>query len=85
MDKPKDPLTYLIQRLKNKKRKRFFLVGPPGSNVKQISLRLSQYFNSVMISVGDLLNKEIVKKTDLGQQIEEYIKNFVYVPDEIVV
>lgn len=61
------------------------MVGPPGSKVKEVALRLSQHFKATMISVGDLLKKEVVKKTDLGQQIEEYINNFLYVPDSIVV
>lgn len=38
-----------------------------------------------MISIGDLLKKEVIKKTDLGQKIEEYLKNYLYVPDSIVV
>ena len=45
---------------------------------------LGEHFDAVMISVGDLLKKEMVKKTVIGQEIEDYIKNFLYVPDSIV-
>lgn len=35
--------------------------------------------------MGDLLNKEVSKKTEDGQKIEEYIKETLYVPDDLVV
>jgi len=35
--------------------------------------------------VGDILKKEISKKSSLGMQIESSIKNFQYVKDEIVI
>jgi len=35
--------------------------------------------------VGDLLKKEVVKKTELGSQIEQFISEFLYVPDSVVV
>lgn len=36
-------------------------------------------------SVGDLLIKEINKKTDLGKTIDEYYRQLKYVPDDIVI
>jgi len=36
-----------------------------------------------MVSIGDLLTKEEVKRTSLGQEIDYYIKNNLYVPDNI--
>lgn len=49
-----------------------------------MALKLSEHFDAVMISVGDLLKKEMVKKTEMGQEIEEYLRNCTYVPDSIV-
>ena len=37
------------------------------------------------MSIGDLLKKEVVKKTDLGRQIEEFIIQKIYVPDSFVI
>lgn len=34
--------------------------------------------------MGDLLVKEVNKKTEIGEKIDKYIKNMLYVPDEIV-
>lgn len=36
------------------------------------------------MSVGDLLVKEVNKKTEVGEKIDKYIKNMLYVPDDIV-
>lgn len=37
------------------------------------------------ISVGDLLNKEIIKKSEFGKQIVEARKSYSYVKDDIVI
>lgn len=69
--------------------KRFIIVGPPGSNRKEIALSLNEYLSEDMslscISVGDLLNKEIQKKSELGQEIVESRKTYSYVKDETVI
>jgi adenylate kinase family enzyme len=43
------------------------------------------YTNFVTISVGDLLQKEITKKSDFGKRIFESRKKYKYVDDEIVI
>lgn len=64
-------------------------MGPPGSNRKEIALQLNEYLSETMnlscISVGDLLNKEIQKKSELGQEIVESRKTYSYVKDETVI
>ena len=43
-------------------------------------------FNKIeCISVGDLLQKEITKKSDFGKLIFESRKNYSYIQDEIVI
>lgn len=65
-------------------------MGPPGSKRKEIALSLSEYLSQdedqfVCISVGDLLIKEIVKKSEFGKHIVEARKSYAYVKDEIVI
>ena len=65
-------------------------MGPPGSKRKELALSLSEYLSSeessfICISVGDLLIKEISKKSEYGKQIVEARKHYGYVKDEIVV
>jgi DNA helicase TIP49 (TBP-interacting protein) len=49
------------------------IVGPPGSKRKEIALSLGEYLSEegenpfVCISVGDLLRKEIQKKSEFGK------------------
>ena len=41
--------------------------------------------NIVAISVGDLLQREITKKSDFGKRIYESRKKYAYIEDEIVI
>ena len=50
-----------------------------------MALELSDHLKITCVSVGDLLKKEISKKTPLGQEIENSIRNFSNVRDEIVI
>lgn len=68
------------------------LVGPSGSQRKEHALSLSEYFMDYhafeqfsVISVGDLLNKEVQKRSEYGREIEESRQTYSYVKDEIVI
>ena len=65
--------------------KKIFILGPTGSNSRELALELSDHLKFTCVSVGDLLKKEISKKTPLGQEIENAIRNFLNVRDEIVI
>lgn len=66
-------------------------MGPPGSKRKEIALSLAEYLSEdrengfVCISVGDLLRKEISKKSEFGKLIVESRRTYSYVKDEIVI
>jgi len=53
---------------------RIVLVRPPGSRGKEIALSLAEYLsengNFTCISVGDLVDKEITKRSAFGKEIE---------------
>jgi adenylate kinase len=59
--------------------------GPAGSNRKENALALAEYFGWACISVGDLLKKEVSKKTEHAAVIQEAFKLYRYVPDAIVI
>jgi adenylate kinase len=46
---------------------------------------LSEERSIVCISVGDLLNKEITKKSEFGKHIQESRRTYSYVKDDIVI
>jgi len=60
------------------------MCGPAGSNRKENALALAEYFGWGCISVGDLLKKEVSKKTEHAAVIQEAFKLYRYVPDAIV-
>ena len=91
-DLPKDPLEYMVKKLEDPERNlitaatRVLIMGPPGSNKKEVALSLAEHFNiNSCISIGDLLRKEISKKSDLGRRIAEARKSYSYVDDEIAI
>lgn len=53
-------------------------MGPPGSNRKENANVLAEYFNWKSISVGDLLKKEVSKKSEYGKAISDALKNYRY-------
>ena len=73
------------------------LVGPPGSKRKQVALGLSSFLSDPentsaaareiqCISVGDLIGRHVTQKNQqYGQSIEQALKTYSYVGDEIVI
>ncbi len=60
-------------------------MGPPGSSRKEHALALAGHFDWTCISVGDLLKKEVTKKSEYGKIIAKAQKVYEYPPDNIVV
>lgn len=56
----------------------------PGSETKELVLRIGEFFQAEVIVVGDLMNKEIMMRTAFGIQIKEFVEKMELVPDEIV-
>tara|TARA_B110000305_G_C18929519_1_gene398906 strand:- start:42 stop:443 length:402 start_codon:yes stop_codon:yes gene_type:complete len=65
--------------------------GDDNMNEEQykVALMLEQHLvdkgNIVAISVGDLLQREITKKSDYGKRIFESRKKYSYIEDEVVI
>lgn len=83
--KPNDPIDYLIKRLKTKDMKRIFITGSAGVKRSEVSLSVANHFDYEGISSGDLLRKELSKKSDKVKEIEPYLKLNKLVPDETVI
>jgi len=48
-------------------------------------LYLAEHFSWKCISVGDLLRKEVAKKTPTGRDITEQQKQYNYIDDSIII
>ena len=71
--------------------KRYVVVGPPGSQSHDISLRMIEQLNSKSggafecVNIGDRLMKELKSKRELGKRIHDSFQTHSYVDDEIVI
>jgi len=63
---------------------KLILLGPPGSGKGLFSQMLEDEYKIKHIATGNLLRKEINKKTKLGKSIEEIVKEGRLVPDDFV-
>lgn len=88
IDQPTDPVPFLLNLLQTPQTKRVFIMGPPGSKRKEHVLTIADIFEDFkyeVICVGDLLNKEVIMRSDLGDRIAEARKNYSYIDDDIVI
>ncbi|MBD3196003.1 MAG: adenylate kinase [Candidatus Lokiarchaeota archaeon] len=66
--------------------KNLIVFGPPGAGKGTFSAIIQQILpNIVHISTGDILRKNIKKKTFLGLKAEEYMNRGELVPDQVVI
>ncbi len=61
------------------------LFGPPGAGKGTQSEKISDKYNLVHISTGEVLRKAIEEKTSLGVLAASYIDDGNYVPDNIAI
>lgn len=60
-------------------------LGPPGSGKGTQASLLEKKFNYDIISIGDILRKNINENTELGIKAKEFVKNGKLVPDDLIV
>jgi adenylate kinase len=63
----------------------FLIFGPPGSGKGTQSVRLSEKFNLIHLSTGDMLRAEIAAGTELGKRMSLIMSKGELVPDEVVI
>lgn len=66
------------------KSKQLILLGPPGAGVEDQASALAKRWYVPHVSVGKLLREEVVKGTDLGNEVEPYVAAGEDVPDALV-
>jgi adenylate kinase len=68
INKPENPIDYLIERLKRKEVKRIFITGYSGTNRKSISLSIANALGYSCLSMDHLIEREISKKWKIQQR-----------------
>ena len=85
INKPENPVDYLIERLGRKDLKRIFITGYSGTNRKSISLALANSLGYSCLSMDHLLDREISKKMENAAKIEKNYNENRLVDDEIAI
>ena len=85
INKPENPIDYLIESLKKEETKRIFVTGYPGTNRKAVALSVAGYLGFSCFSVESILEMEIEKKLDNAHQIEKNYNTNTLVDDDIVI
>lgn len=85
INRPENPLDYLISRLKRKDAKRIFITGYSGTDKKKISLALANELGYSCLNMDHLIEREISKKLDNSQKIEKNYQENRAIDDEIAI
>jgi len=62
----------------------FSFFGPPGSGKGTLAERLSKELKFEVLSTGNLCRKHVSLQTDLGKQLDTYLKKGQLIPDDLI-
>ena len=85
INKPKDPIDFLINRLKRKTTKKIFITGFSGAGLKNVSLELANSLGFSCLNISHLLEREISKNNENSEKIKNNFENCRLVDDELVI
>ena len=85
INKPENPIDYLIERLGREETKRIFITGYPGTEHYNVSQSIAESLGYKCFDVNHLLEKEISKKLENAHQIEKNYNTNTLVDDDIVI
>jgi len=85
VNKPEDPLDFIVKSLSNQKSHRIFFMGMPGASKTENAMAIADYFQWRYISVADCLTREEAKKSEDGKRISDCFKQNKMVDDDIVI
>ena len=85
INKPENPVDYLIERLGRKDLKRIFITGYSGTNRKSICLALTNSLGYNCLSMDHLIEREISKKMENAGKIEKKYNENRLIDDEIAI
>jgi len=84
VDRPSDPLSYLVHKLEVTPARRVFLVGGAGSRKRAVGQELAQRFKLEFVSVGTVLKSEVARQSQKGEEILKCWRAGIYAPDHII-
>jgi len=65
--------------------RRIVIMGPPGSGKGTQAKIISEKYGIPHVSIGDILRDNILRKTELGALVKQYIDRGELVPDDLII
>ena len=85
VNKPENPIDYLIERLKRKTTKRIFITGTPGAGVDDICLALTNSLEYKCINMTQLIDNEISNESERVKKNKKNYNECRYIDDDIII
>ena len=85
INKPNDPIDFLINRLKRKATKKIFITGYSGAGLKNVSLELANSLGFSCLNISHILEREISRNSENSEKIKKNFENCRLVEDELVI
>ena len=85
VNKPENPIDYLIERLKRKTTKRIFITGTPGAGVDDICLALTNSLEYKCINMTQLIDNEISNESERVEKMKKNYNECRYIDDDIII
>ena len=85
IDRPKAPIDYLINKLKQSEKRRIFLSGPNGKQLKEVAANNAQKFGLKTLSMSEIVRSEVDQATETGKAIRAAWQQGTYVPDDVMI
>ena len=78
-------LSFLLEKVRSKKKLNAIIFGAPGSGKGTYSSRLQSKLGVDVIAMGDIFREIITEDSQLGKKVKGYVERGLLVPDDIVV
>ena len=85
INRPDNPIDYLISRLQRKTTKRIFITGTPGSGVNNICLALTNSLEYRCINMAQLIENELSNESERAERIKKNFNECRYIDDDIII
>eukprot|EP01112_Ceratiomyxa_fruticulosa_P015213 TRINITY_DN4450_c0_g1_i4.p1 TRINITY_DN4450_c0_g1~~TRINITY_DN4450_c0_g1_i4.p1 ORF type:complete len:248 (-),score=57.59 TRINITY_DN4450_c0_g1_i4:95-838(-) len=85
IEKPKDPLSFLINQLQPSSLKKVILLGCPGSDKDLVCSQISKRYGLTHISTKQIISDTIRTGGEIGKKISQYVESGQLVPDDLVI
>ena len=85
VNRPENPIDYLISRLQRKACKRIFITGNTGAGVDNICVTLTNSLEYKCINMAQLIENELSKESEQSEQIKKNYNECRYVDDSTII